>query len=153
MTIRRRASGAWTTVAAVKAKKTGAQATVGFVRRRLSGAWVDANATNINASVSPTAVTGYTTGGVATKSVTSGTATVTATGGSGAAKTYSWARVSGGTVTITSPSAAATTFSASLSAAPGAIATLDAVYRCTVTDGTFTDTVDVTIHLEYERDP
>lgn len=86
-----------------------------------------------------------------TVSITSGTLTATASGGTGSGYTYSWAFVSGGTsITINSPSAAATTFTGtSMSQVSSRVGTV----RCTVTDsGSHTATVDVSVDIERDID-
>lgn len=76
--------------------------------------------------------------------VTSAPATVTVGGGSGAI-TYAVSHVSGDVFTINSPTAATTTFSASLAHNEAKTG----VYRWTVTRGGITNTVDFTVNLEY----
>lgn len=78
-------------------------------------------------------------------SQTTGTTTVTATGGT-APYTYAWTWASGGTsITTTSPTAAATTFSAA-TLADGE--TRSGVARCTITDNVAaTKTVDVSVSI------
>lgn len=75
--------------------------------------------------------------------VTSSTATATPTGGT-APYTYAWTKVSGDTMTATSPTSASTAFR--LGVGPGDVKT--ATYRCTVTDKnglTAQDTVSITL--------
>lgn len=97
-----------------------------------------------SASASPTSLYKSTL----TSSATTSSTTVTPSGGT-APYTYSWAKVSGDTVTITSPTAASTTFSKT-----GMVAgdTFSGTYRCTVTDSTggtpLTATADVTVTIE-----
>ena len=96
------------------------------------------------ASASPTSLYKSTL----TSSATTSSTTVTPSGGT-APYTYSWAKVSGDTVTITSPTAATTTFSKS---GMGVGDTFSGTYRCTVTDSTsgtpLTATADVTVTIE-----
>lgn len=76
---------------------------------------------------------------------TTTTPTVTAAGGT-APYTYAWAKVSGDTLTVNSPTAASTNFTGS----PGIGNILQAVYRCTVTDSAgspATATVDVAVSI------
>lgn len=101
--------------------------------------------TPLTASASPTTVAGSVTGTASTATVTSASTTVTPANGTGASKTYSWARISGDTLNITSPNSASTTFSSLMNIGT----TKSAVYRCTVSDGTYTATADVTINLNY----
>jgi hypothetical protein len=77
-------------------------------------------------------------------SVTTGLATVSASFGV-SPYSHRWEKVSGSTLTVTSPAAPATTFSATL----GATETLDAIYRCTITDAAGrTAFVEVRVELE-----
>lgn len=96
-----------------------------------------------SASASPTSLSATGTG----TSVTTASATVTPAGGV-APYSYSWAKVSGGTITATSPTSASSTFSAT-GLASGESRT--AVFRCTVTDSTsgtpLTATADVSITI------
>lgn len=73
--------------------------------------------------------------------LTTGSVTVTPSGGTGP-YTYAWAKFSGDTFTITSPTSAATTFSITLGGDEDAAA----IYRCTVTDSVAaTYAVDVSV--------
>lgn len=98
----------------------------------------------MTASASPTSI--YKVGPTASQTTTS--TTVTPAGGV-SPYTYSWAFVSGDTLTITSPTAATTTFSIT-----GLIVgdSRTATYRCTVTDSTsgtaLTATADVNVTIE-----
>ena len=84
------------------------------------------------------------------RTATSESVTVTATGGMGTGPTFSWARVSGSSaVSANSPTSATTTFSATL----GANQSASAVFRCTVTRGVETVTIDVIVELYYQVDP
>lgn len=90
--------------------------------------------TNSPASLSPS-----------TRSITSNTATAVASGGTGS-YTFAWARISGSAaITATSPSAASTTFSATV----GVDASVSAVFRVTVSDGISSATADVGVSLAY----
>jgi hypothetical protein len=72
---------------------------------------------------------------------TTGSVTVTASGGTGP-YTYAWTNVSGETFTVTSPTAASTTFSITVAADD----VKTAEYRCTVTDSlAATYAVDVSV--------
>jgi hypothetical protein len=96
----------------------------------------------MTASASPTTLSK--TGSDAT--LTTASTTVTASGGT-TPYTYSWAFVSGDSFTITSPSAATTTFSATLNEDEF----VSGIYRCTVTDSTggtpLTATADVPVTI------
>lgn len=96
----------------------------------------------MTASASPTTLSR--TGSAAT--LTTVSTTVTASGGT-TPYTYSWAFVSGDSFTITSPSAATTTFSATLNEDEF----VSGIYRCTVTDSTggtpLTATADVPVTI------
>lgn len=73
--------------------------------------------------------------------LTTGSVTVTPSGGTGP-YTYAWAKFSGDTFTITSPTSASTTFSITLAGDEDAAA----IYRCTVTDSVAaTYAVDVSV--------
>lgn len=78
-----------------------------------------------------------------TKTISPNYASLATNGGVGTI-TYSWARISGSTaISANSASAKETTFAAT--AAPGA--TVSALFRLTATDGTSSDTFDVTVGL------
>lgn len=80
------------------------------------------------------------------RNITSNTVTITATGGTGVGPTYSWARVSGSSaISATVPTGATTAFTASV----GSNQTLSAVFRCTITRGAESVTIDVTVFLSY----
>lgn len=72
-------------------------------------------------------------------------ATVSSSGGTGAGPTFAWTRISGDVFTITSAASASTTFSISCARN----ASKSAVYRCTVTRGAGSVTVDVTVTAQY----
>lgn len=98
----------------------------------------------MSASASPTSL--YEAGDTGT--ITSNSTTVTPAGGS-SPYTYAWTKVTGDTLTVTSPTSATTTFSTSGLAEGNFVA---ATYRCTVTDSTtptaLTATADVSVTLE-----
>lgn len=99
-----------------------------------------ASGSSLTASIDAAFALGSGTGG---GTFTTPSRTVTAAGGT-SPYTYAWAKVSGDTLTVTSPTSAATTFSGT----PGVGNTLHAVYRCTVTDNVAaTATVDVSVSL------
>lgn len=131
-----------------------AQVTVGNAQKRVvridawnGSAWKLAQsfASPLSLTVSPSEVTGAESS-LSPVLVTSGTAYATPAGGT-APYTYAWTKVSGDTLTVTSPSRAFTAFQATLSANDLS----NAVYRCTVTDKnglTAQDTVNVTLSNE-----
>ena len=82
---------------------------------------------------------------IAAANITTDTVTISSTGGTGAGPTYSWAKVSGDTFTITASTSAATAFSASVNRGTAKTA----VYRCTVTRGVATYDVDVNVLAVY----
>lgn len=96
------------------------------------------------ASISPSSLSGVGTNVVSTgDGGGSSSCTVTPSGGTGP-YSYAWTKVSGTTITVSSPAAATTGFSTTL--IPGQLVT--AVYRCTVTDSLLaTATADVSITL------
>jgi hypothetical protein len=77
--------------------------------------------------------------------MTTDAVTISTFGGSGAGPTYSWAKVSGDTFTMSASTAATTTFSASVNRNT----TKTAVYRCTITRGVDVLTKDVTVTGTY----
>lgn len=97
---------------------------------------------SLSASASPASISAS---GISIN-ITTEACTISASAGLGP-YTYNWTQVSGGAITIGSPSSASTTFTASgLSAGTGR----SGVFRCTVID-TATDaeaTVDVTVDIE-----
>ena len=128
--IKRKSGGSFVDAANVKRRSGGGWVNVSSVKRRVGGSWVQVwpTTTPITATANFTHVTGSAGG------FTSST-NITATGGSGATKTFSWAKISG-IGTIKNPNQAFTRFHSN-SAGVG-------VFRCTVDDGTYTATVDVT---------
>lgn len=103
------------------------------------------------ASLSPTSIwkTSGTTGTSGTKVVTTGTVTATVTSGSGG-YTYAWSRTSGDSrITANSPSAASTTFTATLNKPEDSAS---ASFRCRLSDAsgaTLDLSCDVEIDLVY----
>lgn len=107
-----------------------------------------ANGSPLSATAAPTSVGKLKidhAGG--TVNVTTASCTVTASGGTGSGYTYAWTWISGGTsMTINSPSAAATTFTGNTMAQ---VDSRIGTARCTVTDsGSHTTTVDVPVDIE-----
>lgn len=106
--------------------------------------------TAVGASAPATAAGSFTNGPASltpsTRVITSSPATVaTGSGGTGS-YTFTWARISGSAaISATSPSAASTTFSATV----GVDANVVAVFRVTVSDGITSATADVTVTLSY----
>jgi hypothetical protein len=102
----------------------------------------------MNASASPNTASGSGSGAASSGLVTTtGTTTATPSGGT-APYTYAWTRVSGDiTISINSPSAATTSFTASV--ADGV--PKEAAFKCTITDanGTIVETNEVSVYLEW----
>jgi hypothetical protein len=71
--------------------------------------------------------------------------TISASGGT-SSYTYSWAHISGDTFTVNSPASATTTFTRTTNKNQ----TFSGVYRCTVSDGITSASVDVTVTSTYE---
>lgn len=111
------------------------------IKVRSAGAWVEKLTLPISLSKS-----GDASGISATATIDSNTVTITATGGTGAAKTYTWDFTSNPSgITALSPSSAATAFRKT-SAVAGA--TYFATARCTVADGTYSESILVSVELE-----
>ena len=153
MTLKRRAGAAWTTVAATKRRSGSTWVALTFMRRRVGSAWVDVLFIPLTATASPTAVSGHVDSvTIGNKNVTSNATTVTPANGSGGTKTYAWTLLSGTAMTVNSPTSATTTFTKSIAPSDPPIP-VTATYRCTVSDGTFTATADVSVSLECEYVP
>lgn len=130
-----------------KIRSGGAWANITSAKRRVSGAWVEmlGSALGIGGSTSANGLVSATEPAPTTAVVTSAPATIVATGGTGA-YTYAWTHISGDAgITTTSPTAASTTFSATVTKNVARTA----VRRCTLNDGVTTLTRDVTVTLEY----
>jgi hypothetical protein len=141
MAVKRRSGGAWVDAASPKRKSGGAMIAVTSIKRRSGGAWIETLATPLVLSKSSDA-----TGASTTSTIDSNAVTITATGGSGAAKTYAWDFTSNPSgITALSPSSATTVFRKT-SAVPNA--TYTATARCTVADGTYSDSILVSVELE-----
>lgn len=117
------------------------------VAKRWDGAsWVDialpGGGGGLSATVSPASAHGEEPFVSVFQPVTTNLVTVTATGGAGAGPTYSWNRISGSSkISAAAPTSSSTTFEALLRY-PGEIT---ATFRCTVTRGVETVTVDVPV--------
>ena len=141
MPIKRRASGAWIDATAPKRKAGGTMVAITSVKRRSGGTWIEMLATPIILSKSGDAF-----GASTTATIDSNTVTITATGGSGAAKTYNWDFTSNPSgITALSPTSAATAFRKTSALVN---ATYTATARCTVADGTYTESILVSVELE-----
>ena len=107
------------------------------------------NAVALSATASPTSVSGAdyrVAPAAANVNVTSNSTVITASGGSGS-YTYSWSRLSGSTaINVNGATSPNTPFNATL----GQNNTVTGVWRCTVSDGTSSVTVDVNVTLTYE---
>lgn len=145
MTLSVKVSGAWKAVSALSIKKSGAWKLVSAVWIKEDGVWKLAfGAGGAPATLNATMQNGTVSGSRSDAgSVTSSSAVVLPTGGT-PAYTYNWTRVSGDTYTITTATAANTTFSTTLTNGQ----TKSGVYRCTVTDSLgATATADVTVNM------
>lgn len=131
MTLKIRKSGSLADPTTVKYRSGGGWVTPSAVRRRQGGAWVQVwpVATPLAVSVHPTEAFGTLGSGVHY----SDSVTATASGGTGS-YTYSWKKVADGNVSIVSPTSSTTAF-----VYVGTIA-VNAVFRCTVSDGVSTVT-------------
>lgn len=123
------------------------------VAERWSGAWTDMELfvpDTFSATVAPSSASAFqeNPSPAAPPAVTlfTNAVTVTAAGGTGSGPAYAWSRVSGSaSISAASPTSATTTFSATVySNSP-----VSAQFRCTVTRGVETRTVDVFVSLEY----
>lgn len=139
---------AWTTVSAIKRWDGAAWVDVAAVKRWDGSAWVDTGwgggGGGLSATVSPGTAEGFGTGEEPAELVISNSVTVTPTGGTGP-YTYAWTRLSGSSsIYATSPTAATTTFHATIYIGPSRTAT----FRCTVTDSlSATAVVDVPVTI------
>ena len=127
MTMHALNGGTWRTITLPSVRVAGVWTAVSEGWTRVSGVWQQFySAAAMTAAIAPTLAYGARFGiGTAT------TNSVTCTPTAGTSPfTYAWTRVSGDIFTVTSPTAATTTFSKTV--APGAIYT--GVYRCTITD-------------------
>ena len=111
---------------------------VAALNANTNAASVAASSGALTATVSPSSASKFqATAGT----LTTGAVTVTPSGGTGP-YTYAWAKVTGDTFTVNSPTGATTTFSVTLALDEDAAAQ----YRCTVTDSlAATFTVDVAV--------
>lgn len=134
--------GIWTTAGMITCKRrdSGAWTDIGNIRRRNStntgwdtvwSAYTPMNATADN-------VDGGRSSSIGTFVI--GSSRCTVTGGS-SSKSYAWARVSGTAFTVDGGTTAYATFSVTAVAA----GIQSAVYRCTVSDGTSSTYVDITV--------
>lgn len=141
MAVKRRSGGALVDVTAPKRRSGGAWVAITSIKRRSGGTWIETLATPLALSKS-----GDATGTSTTSTIDSNSVTITATGGSGAAKTYAWDFTSNPSgITALSPSSASTAFRKT----PAFIGTShSATARCTVSDGTYSDSILVYVELE-----
>lgn len=142
MSLKIRKSGTPTDATTVKYRSGSGWAQPSAVKRRVSGTWVQVwpSSTPLSGSASTTGVYGDSTA----TTVFSGYVTINASGGSGN-YTWSWARVSGDTsITCESPNASTTRFRRTINFTN---AYYEAVWRCTLSDGTSTLTFNVTVGL------
>jgi len=128
-------------VTAPKRRSAGAMVAITSIKRRSGGTWVETLATPLVLSKS-----GDATGTSTTSTIDSNAVTITATGGSGAAKTYAWDFTSNPSgITALSPSSASSAFRKT-SAIIGS--THSATARCTVSDGTYSESILVAVELD-----
>jgi hypothetical protein len=143
--------GVWKTTTVVKVKIAGTWRVVTGIYGKVGGSWKPFLGSGGGAALTLTQQVATVSGSRSGPgSCTSGTATGIRTNGT-AAFTFAWTRISGdASMTVTSPTAISTTFSATL--ADGQ--TKSAVYRLTVTDGTTaTAFADVTVNLVSSATP
>lgn len=157
MAIQRKTSTALVDIALLKRREAGAWVDIGLPTRafrREAGAWVDLLPTGTTGGLSATASTNYVSGAyncigtscATVRSITSLPVVITATGGSGTGPTYSWTRVSGDSaISATASTSDTTQFTANVPRETE----YTAVFRCTVTRGTDTVTVDVNVSISY----
>ena len=141
MAVKRKAGGVLVDVTAPQRRSGGAWIAITSIKRRSGGTWIETLATPLVLSKS-----GDATGTSTTSTIDSNPVTITATGGSGAAKTYAWDFTSNPSgITALSPSSATTQFRKT-----SAIITIvyTATARCTVSDGTYSDSILVAVELE-----
>lgn len=143
MTVNIRKSGAISAATMIRRSVGGSMVNVSFAKRRQAdGSWVQVfpTSTPLSGSASTTGVYGDSP----TTTVFSDYVTINASGGSGN-YTWSWARVSGDTsITCESPNASTTRFRRTITVKD---AYYEAVWRCTLSDGTSTLTFNVTVGL------
>lgn len=136
-------SGNWETVKGAWVKASGTWTPLAKLATKASGVWQTVYEA-LSASVDTTSVSGTAD---APGTAESNSVTCTGAGGTGP-YTYLWERVSGETVTITSPTSDTTTFQFTNSFPTPESKT--GVYRCAVTDATATVaySANVTVNLE-----
>lgn len=126
---------------APKRRSGGTLVPIASLKVRSGGVWVEKLSTPLSLSKNSDAY-----GGSTTSTVNSNAVTITATGGSGAAKTYTWDFTSNPSgVVALSPNSATTIFRKTSAASNS---THYATARCTVTDGTYTEAILVSVELE-----
>lgn len=157
MAIQRKTSTGPVDISLLKRREAGAWVDIGLPARafrRSAGSWVDLLPTGASGGLSATASTNYVVGAyncigtscATVRSVTSSPVVITATGGSGPGPTYSWARVSGDSaISATASTSGTTQFTANVPRETE----YTAVFRCTVTRGIDTVTVDVNVSISY----
>lgn len=153
--ITRRIANEWTPVGFVRKWDGTNWVDVSFVRKWNGSAWVQVwpVTSDFAVTVSSTTVTTEFVCDAAVDiscpfitAIVSPVVTVVAEGGSGAGPTYLWEYVSGSTgITVSNSSASAVTFSGVV----GRRQSLSAVWKCTVTRGTETKSVQVLVNLWY----
>lgn len=154
MTMKRWNGSAWIDLTTAKRWTGSAWVDLSAAKRWTGSAWVDiplpggGGGPDLSAFVSPGYAHAFVQviSGPVAKTLTTNSVTVTASGGAGAGPTYAWSQLSGSSgITINSPNAATTTFSATLTKN----SVRSGQFVCTVTRGVQTVYVVVDVYLEY----
>jgi hypothetical protein len=140
-----------TDVTAIKRRSAGAWVTCSNVYRRSAGSWVVVWSSGGAIMLSSNdGGSNYVLGPSSTSwpsPATTTATTITATGGSGGTKTYAWTFVSGdASVLCNSASSATTHFHNSAGIPIGGLKS--AIWKCTVSDGTFTSVINETVTFD-----
>lgn len=151
MTLKRWDGAVWVDLTTLKRWDGAAWVDLTTAKRWDGAAWVDlagfGGGSGFSVTVAPAGASGSVTGASPLfKVVTSNSVTATPTGGTGP-YTYSWTKVTGSSsISAASPTAATTTFSATV----GRGSVVQATWRITVTDSlSATTTADISVELEY----
>lgn len=153
MTLKRWDGAAFQDIAAIKRWDGASWVDLTVLKRWDGASWVDITLPGGSGNLSATASTGSVNGAVVDNApaplfveVVSGNVTITVVGGTGPGPTYAWSKVSGSSAIFpTAPSSATTAFSATL----GSNQSVSGTWKCTVTRGAETVTVNVNVSLSY----